>query len=72
MKLSFLLASCIIFILVAGGCSWVGQTAGKTQAKIERKTNDLEQGYHKGYREEKSKTEGGQNAADAPNDAKTQ
>jgi hypothetical protein len=44
-------------LVLSGGCSWVGHTAGKAQAKIERKADSLEQGYHKGYEEEKAKTE---------------
>jgi hypothetical protein len=44
-------------LALPAGCSWVGQTAGKAQAKIERKADDLEQGYQKGYEEEKAKTE---------------
>jgi hypothetical protein len=48
---------CITLLLVpaAGGCSWVGKTAGKAQAKVERKAQDLERGYHQGYQEEQGK-----------------
>ena len=40
---------------VVSGCSWVGRTAGKAQAKIERKATTVEQSYHQGYEEEKEK-----------------
>lgn len=42
--------------LAAGGCHWMGRTAGKTKAKIERKTDSVEDGYHEGYQREKAKT----------------
>jgi hypothetical protein len=45
-----------MFCALMAGCSWMGQTAGKAQAKIERKAQDLEQGYHKGYEGEKAKS----------------
>ncbi len=45
-------------VMSAGGCAWVGRTAGKAQAKIERKANDLESGYHDGYKGEKAKSAG--------------
>jgi hypothetical protein len=51
--LCMLSVSCLV---LSGGCSWVGHTAGKAQAKIERKADSLEQGYQKGYEEEKAKT----------------
>ena len=38
------------------GCSWMGRTAGKAQAKVERKADAVEQGYHQGYNEEKAKS----------------
>ena len=37
------------------GCSWVGRTAGKASAKIERKVDDVQQGYKDGYKEEQAK-----------------
>ena len=36
-------------------CSWVGETAGKVSAKMERKSNDVEAGYKRGYEQEKNK-----------------
>lgn len=50
-----------IFLMIAvlagsTSCSWVGETAGKAHAKIERKTQSVESGYHRGYEEEKAKT----------------
>lgn len=46
---------CMLCVVVTG-CAWVGKTTGKAQAKIERKAQDLEQGYHKGYEDEKAKS----------------
>ncbi|MDR1686253.1 MAG: hypothetical protein LBR82_07430 [Desulfovibrio sp.] len=48
---------CMVLLLgiSAGGCSWMGRTAGKAQAKVERKAHDLERGYHQGYEEEQVK-----------------
>lgn len=37
------------------GCSWMGRTAGKTQAAVEDGVNDMERGYHQGYNQEKRK-----------------
>lgn len=39
-------------------CSWMGRTAGKAQAKIERGANSMEQGYNQGYKDEKAKESG--------------
>jgi hypothetical protein len=33
----------------------VGQTAGKAQAKLERKADEVEKGYSEGYHREKEK-----------------
>lgn len=49
----------IIASLGLSGCAWVGRTAGKAQAKIERKANDLEQGYQQGYGDEKRREDAG-------------
>ncbi|MDR0826407.1 MAG: hypothetical protein LBN33_00810 [Desulfovibrio sp.] len=51
----------VLFVICAlgatlGGCSWMGRTAGKTQATIERKAGEVEQGYHQGYKEGKGGT----------------
>ena len=56
MRMVFFCIACMMLSVTAGGCSWVGQTAGKAQAKIERKAQAVEQGYEKGYSEEKAKT----------------
>ncbi|WCB47062.1 hypothetical protein [Nitratidesulfovibrio vulgaris] len=51
-------ALAILLILsfgAASGCSWVGRTAGKVQAKIERKTDAVEKGYNDGYSGERQK-----------------
>lgn len=37
------------------GCSWVGQTSGKVQAKLEQKAQAVTDGYHEGYEKEKNK-----------------
>lgn len=54
-----LLSSFLVFCLLCvgvGGCSWMGRTAGKAQAKLERKAQAVEDGYHEGYESEKAKT----------------
>lgn len=63
MKVAPIAIICMACIALSG-CSWVGQTAGKTQAKIERKAQDLDAGYHKGYEAEKAKTAPKQNEAE--------
>lgn len=67
MKRIVILICCMLCALMAG-CAWMGQTAGKAQAKIERKAQDLEQGYNKGYEEEKSK---GGSQRNTPNASET-
>lgn len=54
----FFSAMLIICLAVGllGGCSWVGRTTGKVQAKIERKSDALEGGYQEGYEQEKNKS----------------
>ena len=48
----------ILFSLTSfAGCSWMGRTAGKAQAKIEDSAQDTKQGYRLGYAEEKTKTQ---------------
>lgn len=48
----------VIFVLMfSSGCGWLGRTVGKAQAKIERKTGDLVDGYNEGYSNEKQKTQ---------------
>ena len=47
-----LLAISVIFF---SSCAWMGETAGKAQAKIERKADNVQEGYHRGYKEEKAK-----------------
>ncbi|SFJ98608.1 hypothetical protein SAMN04488082_11141 [Desulfomicrobium apsheronum] len=49
-----------VFILVcscllASGCEWAGRSVGKAQAKIERKTDAVIDGYNEGYSSEKNK-----------------
>ncbi|MDR1947728.1 MAG: hypothetical protein LBQ51_11265 [Desulfovibrio sp.] len=56
MKILGVLLIMLLPALSAGGCSWAGRTAGKAQAKIERGAQDLEQGYQRGYEEEKGKS----------------
>jgi len=45
-----------ITLIFSSGCAKVGSTAGKAQAKIERKVRAVEDGYQRGYAEEKAKT----------------
>ena len=57
---SLSLILCLLSVLTVSavfcsGCSWAGRTAGKAQAKIERKADDVQDGYHRGYKEEKAK-----------------
>jgi len=47
------LVLCLMACLLNQGCSWVGETAGKAQAKIERKVDAMQQGYEDGYKNEK-------------------
>jgi hypothetical protein len=44
-------------LLALGACSEMGRTAGTAQAKIENGINDLGQGYHDGYAQEKAPAE---------------
>jgi len=37
------------------GCGWMGRTAGKAQAKVERGVDAMNQGYKDGYEKEQSK-----------------
>ncbi len=50
-----IMAACLIALFFLPGCGWVGRTAGKATAKIERKVGSVEQGYKEGYREERKK-----------------
>jgi len=43
--------------VMAGGCSWMGRTAGRAQAKAERNIKAIEEGYHDGYDSERARTE---------------
>jgi hypothetical protein len=38
------------------GCAWMGRTAGKAKAKIERKAGEMDRAYHEGYAGEKKKS----------------
>ncbi len=46
------IAVVVMCMFLAGGCSWLGNTAGKAQAKIERKIDAVEKGYEEGYNNE--------------------
>ena len=63
---SILLLMALACSVALSGCSWVGRTAGKAQAKIERKVNDVESGYNEGYDGEKSKTSSQKEPASTP------
>jgi outer membrane lipopolysaccharide assembly protein LptE/RlpB len=47
----------IMMTISLSACSWVGRTAGKAQAKIERKIGSVEHGYSQGYDTEKKRSE---------------
>lgn len=64
-----LCALCVAMAFAVSGCSWLGRTAGKAQAKIERKASDLEHGYQQGYEEEKDKS-GKRSASSSSSDDK--
>lgn len=53
-----ILAGLFAALLIAnvGGCSWMGRTAGKAQAKVERNMQSIEKGYQEGYETERGKT----------------
>lgn len=53
--MKILAAALIATFFFSLGCSWVGRTAGKASAKIERKVDDVQQGYKDGYKEEHTK-----------------
>lgn len=36
-------------LMLSVGCSWVGETAGRAQAGVEKAISDTQAGYHKGY-----------------------
>lgn len=50
-----LAAALIAIFFFSFGCSWVGRTAGKASAKIERKVDAVQQGYKDGYNGEQNK-----------------
>lgn len=39
----------VITLMVASGCSWMGETAGRAKAGIENSITNTKDGYHKGY-----------------------
>lgn len=45
----------ISLLTAAGGCSWMGRTAGKAQAKMEKGVKSMEEGYQEGYESERAK-----------------
>ncbi|MBD8894990.1 hypothetical protein [Desulfovibrio desulfuricans] len=47
----------IALFFFSSGCSWVGRTAGKASAKIERKVDAVQQGYNDGYKGEQKKAD---------------
>lgn len=53
--LTLLLVLLALTAAAIGGCGWMGRTAGKAQARIERGSERLEAGYEQGYKEEKAK-----------------
>ncbi|MDR2893295.1 MAG: hypothetical protein LBV80_09480 [Deltaproteobacteria bacterium] len=57
MKRYLMLCLPFALLLALGACSEMGRTAGTAQAKIENGINDLGQGYHDGYAQEKAPAE---------------
>ena len=52
----FVVTACIIaFLGFCGGCSWIGETAGRAKAGTENAIEDTKEGYNKGYEEGKKK-----------------
>lgn len=60
MKKTLIIVMLMTVALSSTACSWVGRTAGKVQAKVERGADDMQSGYKEGYHEEKAKPEQGQ------------
>lgn len=56
MLIRIMILLAFITLIFSSGCAKVGSTAGKAQAKIERKVRAVEDGYQRGYAEEKAKT----------------
>jgi len=50
------LLTLMLVAALATGCSWMGRTAGKAQAKAEKNLKAIEQGYHDGYEQEHSRS----------------
>ena len=40
-------------VLAAGGCSWMGETAGRAKAGVENSIENTKDGYQKGYKQGK-------------------
>ncbi len=57
MRASLSLLLVLFSVTTLAGCSWMGRTAGKAQAKIEDSAQDTKSGYKQGYAEEKSKSQ---------------
>jgi Sec-independent protein translocase protein TatA len=53
-----ILATLLIALLgfSLSSCAWVGRTAGKAKAKVERNVGDMDRAYEQGYTDEKRKT----------------
>lgn len=56
MRFAALCMLAVFLVLSGSGCSWVGQTTGKLQRKIEQNVDNLETGYEQGYSEGNRKT----------------
>ena len=57
MRASIFLLLTLFSLTAVSGCSWVGRTAGKAQAKIEESADDTKSGYKQGYQQEKAKSQ---------------
>ncbi|MDR2573122.1 MAG: hypothetical protein LBC94_02040 [Desulfovibrio sp.] len=57
MKKSLMAVLIVLLGFSLSACAWMGRTAGKAKAKIERKTDEIDHAYHQGYANEKSRAE---------------
>lgn len=57
MRASIFLLLTLFSLTALSGCSWVGRTAGKAQAKIEESADETKSGYRQGYQQEKAKAQ---------------
>ena len=56
LKILFTGVLLVSLLSAVGGCAWMGKTAGKAQAKVERGVKSMEEGYQEGYEAERAKS----------------